>query len=162
MAHERAASSERRTEISRLESDMAQLRSQRADLERFFSDPSTRLVTQQAGFLNGIIDERSFPWTQFFLDLEHRLPGGVRILSLSPALSGDRLQVKMRIGALSDKSKLDFLKALEEAPEFSGLQLLSETRPAPGQETDVVQVELSADYRALPPARKGVVSGGAQ
>jgi len=163
VAHVRAATSERRAEISRLQNDMADLRTQRAELERFFADPSTRLVTQQAGFLNTIIDERSFPWTQFFLDLEHRLPGGVRVLDLAPAISGDHLFVKMHIGALSDKSKLDFLKALEDAPEFSGLQLISETRPAKGQDADVVELELSADYRALPPApRKGTESGGAQ
>ena len=160
VVHVRAASSERRLEISRLETDMGQLRTQRVDLEQFFSDSSTRLVTQQAGFLNTLIDERSFPWTQFFLDLEHHLPGGVRVISLSPALSGDHVLVKMHIGALSDKSKLDFLKALEESPEFSNLELLSETRPPKGEDSDVVELELSADYRALPPAHKDAESGG--
>ena len=145
----RAASSERRIEISRLRDDMAQLRSQRAGLEQFFSDPSTRMVTRQAAFLNTLIDERSFPWTQFFLDLEHVLPGGVRILALSPSLSGDHLQVKMRVGALSDKSKLDFLQALEDAPEFSGLRLNAETRPGKGEGADVVELELVADYRTV-------------
>jgi Tfp pilus assembly protein PilN len=157
---DRAATSERRVEVQRLESDMAELRGQRAVLESFFSDPSTRRVTQQAAFLNGIIDDRSFPWTQFFLDLEHRLPGGVRILTLSPTLSGDHVKVRMQVGALSDKSKLDFLKALEEAPEFSSLELVSETRPAKDEDADVVQLDLTADYRALPPQRKGVESGG--
>jgi Tfp pilus assembly protein PilN len=160
---DRAATSERRVEVERLRADMAGLRAQRAELEKFFSDPSTRLVTQQAAFLNGIIDERSFPWTQFFLDLEHRLPAGVRILALSPSLSGDQLRVKMRVGALSDKSKLDFLKALEEAGEFSGLVLVSEARPAKNNEdNDVVLLELEADYHAPLPAAKSAKSGGGQ
>lgn len=158
---DRAATSELRVEVERLQADIALLRAQRADLERFFSDPSTRLVTQQAAFLNGIIDDRSFPWTQFFLDLEHRLPGGVRILTISPSLSGDQLHIKMRVGALSDKSKLDFLKALEEAKEFSGLELVSETRPGKNsEEKDLVQLDLEADYHVLLPARKGAQSGG--
>ncbi len=147
---DRASTRERRIEVQRLETDMADLRAQRAGLEQFFSDPSTRLVTQRAAFLNSIIDERSFPWTQFFLDLEHRLPGGVRILSISPSLSGDRVKVRMHVGALSDKSKLDFLKALEDAPEFSALELVSETRPAKGEDANVAELDLTADYRAGP------------
>jgi len=163
LIRDRAATSFRRGEVERLQADIASLRNQRAELERFFSDPSTRLVTQQAAFLNGIIDERSFPWTQFFLDLEHRLPGGVRILTLSPSLSGDHVRVKMRVGALSDKSKLDFLKALEDAQEFSGLELVSETRPAKSsEEKDVVELDLEADYHVVLPARKAPQPGGAQ
>jgi Tfp pilus assembly protein PilN len=160
---DRAATSELRVQVDRLQSDIASLRSQRADLERFFADPSTRQVTQQAAFLNAIIDQRSFPWTQFFLDLERQLPGGVRILTLSPSLDGDHVRVKMRVGALSDKSKLDFLKALEDAREFSGLELVSETRPGKSsEEKDVVQLDLEADYHVVAPARKGPQSGGAQ
>jgi Tfp pilus assembly protein PilN len=162
VVRDRAATSERRVEIEHLRADLADLRSRRADLERFFSDPATRLVTQRAAFLNGIIDERSFPWTQFFLDLEHRLPGGVRILTISPSLAGDHVQVKMRVGALSDKSKLAFLKALEDAPEFSALELVSESRPAKGEDADVALLDLVADYRAGQPARKGAQSGGGQ
>ena len=162
VVRDRAATSERRVAVERLRSDISQLRSERADLERFFSDSSTRLVTQRAAFLNTIIDDRSFPWTQFFLDLEHRLPGGVRILSLAPSLSGDHLQVKMRVGALSDKSKLEFLKALETAPEFSGLELVSESRPGKGEDSDAVVVDLTADYRAVPPSPKSGRTGDGQ
>lgn len=161
--HDRASTSQRRAEVERLRADIARLRAQRDDLERFFTDPATRLVTEQAAFLNGIIDERSFPWTQFFLDLEHRLPAGVRILSLFPSLSEDHVRVKMRIGAVSDKSKLDFLKSIEQAPEFSALQLLSEGRPGRSNEDgDVVQLDLEADYRVVLPARKSAPSGGGQ
>jgi len=160
---DRAATSERRVEVAKLQADISSLRSQRAQLEKFFADPSTRAVTQQAAFLNAIIDQRSFPWTQFFLDLEHRLPAGVRILTLSPSLSGDQVRVKMRVGALSDKSKLDFLKALEDAREFSGLELVAETRPGKSSdEKDVVQLDLEADYHVVLPASKGAQPGGGQ
>lgn len=162
MVSDRAATRERRTQTQQLESDMAELRSQRAVLDSFFSDPATSRVIQQAAFLNGIIDDRSFPWTEFFLDLEHRLPGGVHIITISPALSSDHVKVRMQVGALSDNSKLEFLKALEEAPEFSSIELVSETRPAKNDAGDVVLLELTADYRSLPPPRKGVASGGAQ
>ncbi len=163
LIRDRAASSERRVEVGRLHADIADLRAERLELEKFFADPSTRLVTEQAAFLNQIIDQRSFPWTQFFLDFEHLLPGGVRVISLAPSLSAGQVRVKMRVGALNDKSKLDFLKAIEEAKEFSGLELVAETRPAKSADNnDVVELDLEADYHVAPAARKGVQSGGGQ
>jgi len=160
VAREREATSERRDEVARIQKEMAGYRTQRRDLEEFFSDSGTRLVTQRAAFLNNIIDERSFPWTQFFLDLEHRLPGGVRILTLTPSLAGDHVQVKMTVGALNDKSKLEFLKGLETAPEFSSIELVSETR-GHGEDRDVVEMDLTAYYRPVPSAQKTGETGGA-
>jgi Tfp pilus assembly protein PilN len=162
VVRDRAATSERRDEVARIEKEMEGYRAQRRDLEAFFSDPATRLVTQRAAFLNGLIDARSFPWTQFFLDLEHRLPGGVRILTLSPSLSGDTVQARMHVGALSDKSKLEFLKALETAPEFSSIELVSETRPARGEDRDVVELDLTVNYRPGAAGRKVAATGGGQ
>ena len=158
---DRAATSERRTEVGRIEKEMAGYRTQRRDLEEFFSDPSAKLVTQRAAFLNSIIDQRSFPWTQFFLDLEHRLPGGVRILTLAPSLSGDHVQVRMTVGALSDKSKLEFLRGLETSPEFSSIELVSENRPGRGEDRDVVEMDLTVDYRPAASVRKSGETGGA-
>jgi len=149
--HDRAATGERRQEVNRIQKEMAGYNAQRRDLDEFFSDPATKAVTQRAAFLNTIIDERSFPWTQFFLDLEHRLPGGVRVLTLSPTLAGDRVQVRMRVGALNDKNKLDFLKSLETSPEFSSIEVVSETRSGKSNENrDVVEMDLTAEYHAIP------------
>jgi len=161
VARDRAATSERRDEVAQIEKQLAGYREKRRDLEQYFSNPDTRLVTQRAAFLNGIIDERSFPWTQFFLDLERLLPGGVRILSLAPSLAGDHLEVKLRVGALSDKSKLDFLENLEKAPQFSALELVSESRPNKNEERDVVEVDLKAEYRPALSRRKAAETGGA-
>jgi Tfp pilus assembly protein PilN len=147
------ASSQRRVEVARLEKEMAEDRVQRAQLEAFFSGPGTRRITERAAFLNNLIDQRSFPWTQLFVDLERRLPGGVRILTLAPKLAGDHVEVKMTVGALSDKTKLEFLKALETAPEFSGLELLSEARSNRAGEPDVVLLDLAANYRITPSGR---------
>ena len=98
------------------------------------------------------------------MDLEKRLPAGVHILMLAPSLAGNHVEVKMRVGALSDKSKIEFLKALESAPEFSRLELLSESRSGRAEERDVVQLDLTADYHPVagPAGRKPEQSGGAE
>jgi len=161
VARAREATSERRDEVAKIEKQLAGYREKRQELEQYFSNPATRLVTQRAAFLNGIIDERSFPWTQFFLDLEHRLPGGVRVLALAPSLAGDHLDVKLRVGALSDKSKLEFLENLEKAPQFSAIELVSESRPNKNEDRDVVEVDLKAEYRPAVSRRKAGETGGA-
>jgi len=161
---DRGASTERRIEAQRLEEGIAGYRSQRAELERFFADPATRLLTQRAAFLNSIIDQRSFPWTDLFVDLEKRLPGGVHVLSLAPVLVENHVEVKMRVGALSDKSKLEFLKSLENAPEFSHLELLAESPSGRNEDRDAVQMDLTAQYRPVAPSseRKGSDRRGAE
>ena len=155
VVRDRGASGERRMEADRLEKQIAGYRAQRAELELFFADPATRLLTQRAAFLNAIIDQRSFPWTDLFVDLEKRLPGGVHILSLTPTLVESRVEVKMRVGALSDKSKLEFLKSLENAPEFSHLELLTEARSSKNDARDVVLLDLTAQYRPVAQAPAG-------
>jgi len=147
VVRDRAASGVRRVEAARLEKEIEAHTARRNELEQFFSDPATRLLTQRAAFLNSIIDQRSFPWTDLFLDLEKRLPGGVHVVSLAPSLVENHVEVKMRVGALSDKSKLEFLKSLESAPEFSQLELLSESRSGRNEDRDVVILDLTAQYR---------------
>ncbi len=140
------ATRERRAEVSSLEAELSDFRHERADLERFFSSPETRLVTDRAAFLNGLIDQRSFPWTKMFMDLERLPPQGVRVVSLAPHLNGGHVELKMVISALSDKSKLEFLKTLEESPEFSHLLVVSESRSSAAEEAGRVQVELVTRY----------------
>jgi len=161
ITRDRAASSERRDEVAAIEKEMAGNRDERRDLEKFFAEPGVKQVTERAAFLNGIIDDRSFPWTQFFLDLERRMPGGVRVLTLAPSLAGDHLLVKFHVAALSDKSKLEFLQALEKAPEFSAVQLVSETHAEKSDERDAVLLDLTAQYRAASGRRKNAEAGGA-
>ncbi len=51
------------------------------------------------------------------------------MVSIEPKLEGDNVQLTVLVGAMSDESKLKFLKALEGSPEFSHIELLSEQRP---------------------------------
>jgi hypothetical protein len=83
------------------------------------------------------------------MDLERILPEGVRVVSIEPKLSGDTVQLTFLVGALSDESKLKFLKALESSPEFSHIQLLSETRPARPDQLDRILLSLQAQYSVI-------------
>ncbi len=171
------ANREMRGEVSRLQSELRDFRTERRDLEEFFKQPETKRVMDRAAFLNGLIEQRSFPWTKIFMDLEQRLPAGVRVVSISPKRKDERIELKLQVGATSDESKVKFLKTLEEAPEFDAVQVTGETRgkSGTGNEQDQVVVELLARYqRSLEPAKpaaapakapaqsKTSASGGAQ
>lgn len=139
-------SRELRVERAELEAKLNALQQQRRELEQFFKRPDTRRITEKAAYLNSLIEQRSFSWTQLFMDLERLLPAGVRVVSIAPQLAEGRVEVRLVIGATSDEAKLKFLQTLDQSGEFQRYHLLSETRPAQGRGTDQVQVELVAWY----------------
>lgn len=135
-----------RNEITRYESDLRRLSAERRSLEEFFSHPSSRVHRERSAFLNTLITQRSFPWTKIFMDLEKTLPYGVRVINIQPTMQQGRIEVKLTVGANSDGNKLEFLKALDASRQFSGIQVVKETRPTRQGESDVVVLELVTYY----------------
>jgi Tfp pilus assembly protein PilN len=144
----RRANTAIRLEQSRIEADMQGLRRRRADLESFFNRPETVQRRELSSFLNGMIAQRAFPWTQIFMDLERNLPDGVRIVSIEPHLSEDHLELRLTIGAKTDDGKLKFLKALEDSHTFSAIEVLGENRTGGKAGDDQVMMSLNARYSA--------------
>jgi type IV pilus assembly protein PilN len=132
-----------------LELQVAKLQQQRQGLSDFFENSQTVQRRQRAAYLNSLIQQRAFPWIKIFMDLERILPEGVRVVSIEPKLEGDNVQLTVLVGALSDEGKLKFLKALESSPEFSHIELLSETRPIRPDQTDRVLLSLQAQYSVI-------------
>jgi type IV pilus assembly protein PilN len=138
-----------RTRQDALELQIAKLQQQRQGLSDYFENPQTVQRRQRAAYLNSLIQQRAFPWIKIFMDLERILPEGVRVVSIEPKLANDTVQLTFEVGALSDESKLKFLKALESSPEFSHIALLSETRPLRAEQTDRVMLSLQAEYSVI-------------
>lgn len=121
----------------------ALLQTRRNELDEFFARPENAKLKERAAFVNGIIDERSFDWTQMFMDLEKIMPVGVHLVSISPQLQKGRMFVRITVGATSDESKIKFLRAMEGSPAFSNVELLSVHTFQTGNEQ---AVELNAVY----------------
>ena len=83
------------------------------------------------------------------MDLERTLPEGVHVLSIQPSLVGDQIRLSLTVGAASDDTKLKFYKALENSPNFSRLEVLSESRPSNPQGPDQVESRLTAWYSTI-------------
>lgn len=116
-----------RTEATRR--TMAKLEAQRQDLDRFFHQEENAKLHDRAAFLNGIIDARSFNWTQMFMDLERILPPGVHVVSIEPKQAAGHMELKLIVGATSDEAELKFIRALEDSKEFTEVQVQHEGAP---------------------------------
>ena len=103
----------------------ALLQHRRKELDDFFARTENARLKERATFVNGIIDERSFDWTQMFMDLEKLVPVGVHVVSIQPQLEKGHMFVRLTVDATTDESKIKFLHAMENSPAFSNVELLS-------------------------------------
>jgi Tfp pilus assembly protein PilN len=137
-----------RAQELRLEGEISGLRANRGVLEKFFNQPQSIQRRDRAAFLNGLIAQRAFPWTRIFMDLEHSLPDGVRVVSIEPRLVGDHLELRLLVGTSNDEGKLKFLRALEDSSDFSEIEVLTEARSARASDADQIMLSLRARYSA--------------
>lgn len=135
-----------RATIDRYENQLVAMRGERQQLAGFFDSSKTKTVMDRAAFLNSLIDQRSFPWTKIFTDLEKVLPPGVRVVSIAPKMRNGKVDVKLVVGATDDKGKIKFLDALQSSPAFSQVRVNSETRATESEGADQVDVDLDAVY----------------
>jgi Tfp pilus assembly protein PilN len=138
-----------RSRQQQLTSDIARLQAHRDELDAYFNRPENVKRRELAGYLNGLIEQRSFPWTKVFMDLEQSLPAGVHVVSIEPKLVGDEVQLRLIVEASSDDTKLKFLQAIESSPVFSRLEVQSESRPTREEGGDEVRVELTTWYSTI-------------
>ena len=132
--------------IAQSDTKIRDLDRRQQQLAAFFKNPQTTEDLQRAAFLNSLIEQRSFPWTKIFMDLEQTLPLGVRVVSIAPKMENGKVEVRLVVGAVTDESKLKFLKALEDSRVFSGIQVRQETRRDQPGSTDRIMLELVAWY----------------
>jgi len=144
----RRADDARRAEVAEIQNEISTLSARRQSLEAFFNTTNILEVRDRSDFLNGLINERSFPWTRIFMDFESILPEGVRIVNINPKLVAGHIELHMNVGAMSDEAKLKFLRALENSKSFSHVALSSETRPQHANDQDRVYLDLIAWYAA--------------
>jgi Tfp pilus assembly protein PilN len=136
-----------RQKISAAEDQISASERQQHELALLFQTPNSRQILDRSAFLNGMIQQRAFPWTKIFMDLEDTLPAGVRVITIAPHLENGRVAVKLVIGAVNDESKVKFLRALEGSKAFSGIRVDGEKRVDNSQgQPDRVMLEIEAWY----------------
>jgi hypothetical protein len=140
------ANRELRADMARWEDSILVDQQRQRELAAEFRAPSAQQIFDRSAFLNSLIDERSFPWTKIFMDLEQTLPPGVRVVSISPKLVNGRAEVSLEIGSTTDEGKIQFLEAIEKSKAFSGMQVDKERRSELPTEPDKILLTLTVWY----------------
>lgn len=119
-----------RTDISRLEDQIQASQREQGRLRVKLKDPKIVEVMNRAQFLNGLIEQRTFPWTKMFADLEQILPPGVRVVSISPQMDKTgRVKVMLVVSAVNDEQKIKFVRSMVASPAFSNVRPTQESHP---------------------------------
>lgn len=145
----RRANREMRTDIDRLQAQIRVSQREQESLRDSFKSPQAVEALKRSQFLNGLIEERTFPWTKMFADLERILPAGVRVISISPQMDKDgKLKVALRVGAVSYDQGIKFLDSIDSSHAFSDVQVAegSQSPKASEGSADKVQMTLEARY----------------
>ena len=146
----RKSEAEFRERADKVQQEMASLERQKAELDSFFARPENHGIQERAKFSNGVIVARSFNWTRMFMDLEKTLPPGVHVLRIEPKLGQGSVEVKFVVGASTQESKIQVLKAFEDSKSFSHVELFSASTPKTlNGNTDAETVEFSAIYTGI-------------
>lgn len=177
-------SENQREALGELQREIAAERAAVDDLEARLSGLDLEAQNAQIEFLNEMIAERTFSWSQLLERIGAVLPGDVRLVRLQPQQEEGRSQgfAKRRSGpagqvrlAISGQSRSDialmqFVDNLFRHPAFGEPNLTQERR---GEEEDLVDFELIVGYQpagvpqpAIPeaaapaPAPEPAASGG--
>jgi type IV pilus assembly protein PilN len=88
--------------------------------------PANARVLQQAQFLNGLFEEKSFSWTAAMEDLERVLPGGVQVTALEPTRAKDgRLTLHLRVSGQRERA-VELVRDMEHSKRFAAPRISGE------------------------------------
>jgi Tfp pilus assembly protein PilN len=115
-------------------------------------------VIKAAREANGVIDERTFSWTELFNHLERTLPPNVMLTMVQPTVSDSGVRVAMTVLGREVEHVDTFIEKLEETGAFSGVLATAEQVT----ETGMYQVTLTGNYKPspTPAAAKGAHANG--
>ena len=114
--------------------------------------PANARVLQQAQFLNGLFEEKSFSWTAAMEDLERVLPGGVQVTALEPTRAKDgRLTLHLRVSGQRERA-VELVRDMEHSKRFASPRISGENTEnsqgnlQPVRDSGKVSFEVLAEY----------------
>jgi type IV pilus assembly protein PilN len=134
-----------RSEIDRLENQVAKLSREQAGVESELRKPENAQVLERSLFLNSLLYRKGVSWTQIFVDLEQTVPHNVRIISIRPYLTGqNQVMLDMTAGAEQTEPLLKLLISLENSKLFGKTSVSS--RQPPSQNEPLFRYKVQVSY----------------
>jgi Tfp pilus assembly protein PilN len=131
------------TQASRDEGRTTELRGQAAKLRASVDTKQIETASLEARLANGLIDRRTFSWTDLFNLFEATLPPDVRITSIRPRIEDDRrIILTLTVLARSVDDIDGFMESLEATGRVKSLLTRDERVNEQGQ----LEAVLETDY----------------
>ena len=137
-----------RSQISELESKIAERDKERADAETLLNRPENRVIRDKSQYLNDLISRKAFSWTKAFEDLERVMPPKIHLVSIQPQLNdNNQLEIKMMVAGESQEKAIELVKHMEDSKHFRETRIegIGPANVQPGS-NDTVQVQINALY----------------
>jgi Tfp pilus assembly protein PilN len=129
------------------ERDAARLRKEAAQILSQIDPKELEVVATAAQEANGIIDQRTFSWTNLFTHFEATLPADVRITSVTPQPNDNVVRIGVQARSVEDLDA--FIGGLEMTGAFHDVLPTTEV----AMEDNLIEAMLVASYEdSSPPA----------
>ncbi|HEX7780511.1 MAG TPA: hypothetical protein VF424_14785, partial [Vicinamibacterales bacterium] len=131
--------------IARDRGEATRITGQADALRRTVDQTRLQLLASSTREANGLIDQRTFSWTEFFGLIEKALPRDVRLIGVSPRVEKGEFKIGMRVATRTPDNLKEFTDALAATGAFYDV-VLAETQR---YDDDTDTLTLVAGY--LPP-----------
>ena len=137
---ERNRAAESREALARVNRSLETLSREEAKLQGVLRRPENAEVLDRSLFLNALLHRKGLSWTRIFGDLEQVMPHNVRLMSVRPQISpANELQLDMWVAAQATEPVLQFIRNLEQSPQFGSTAVPNSLPPS--------QTEPNSRYR---------------
>jgi type IV pilus assembly protein PilN len=129
---ERERAEENREMVARLNSQVAAVSKEQAEINNFMREPANAAMLEQSLFLNSLIQRKSISWARLFADIEGVLPGNVKLVQVRlPQMDAkNRVTLDLEVGAKNTADAIDFFTRLQNSPLFGPASLLRQDPPS--------------------------------
>jgi type IV pilus assembly protein PilN len=130
---------ETRAREQSVDSQIAVINHERLGYQNLMRQPDNSLLLQQVGFLNQLIDEKTFSWTLAMADLETVLPAGVQVSTIEPSRSKDgQISLRLRVIGPHDRS-VELVRNLEHSRRFLLPRIVGENSESSGSSSEKME-----------------------
>jgi type IV pilus assembly protein PilN len=120
-----------RKEVAQLRSQIAATTKQQREFDTIIRKPENAEILEQSVFLNTLLHRKGISWTRILADLEKTLPPNVKVLNISPYVTGkDQITLNVQVGSEGPEPVIAFYKNLESSPYFGGVSQTVYTPPS--------------------------------
>ena len=114
-------------ELDELNTKIAELEKVKAEATQTLDRPDNSGTRDQAAFLNYLIRQKAFSWTQVLADLEKIMPAQVKVSSIKPTLTSDgRLEFTLVVNTRKRDNGIELVRRMESSPRFAYPQIRAE------------------------------------